>query len=145
MPDLQIHCETISVPAQSGPDIVNITGQLNSIIEKERFQTGILNVFVAGSTGSVTTVEFEPGAVEDLKRAIIALAPPGLSYRHELAWRDGNGHSHVQAALLGPSVSLPVRDGRLETGVWQQVVLINHDIKLRKRKLEISLIGQRRA
>ncbi len=96
---------------------------------------------MVGSTGSITTIEFEPGVVEDLKRAINTLAPPGLEYEHEKAWHDGNGHSHVQAALLGPSIVLPVRKGELRRGTWQQVVAINHDNRPRTRTVEVTIIG----
>jgi secondary thiamine-phosphate synthase enzyme len=96
---------------------------------------------MVGSTGSITTIEFEPGVVEDLKRAINRLAPPDLEYEHEKAWHDGNGHSHVQSALLGPSVVLPVRNGRLKLGTWQQVVAINHDNRSRARTIEVSITG----
>jgi secondary thiamine-phosphate synthase enzyme len=96
---------------------------------------------MVGSTGSLTTIEFEPGVIEDLKRAINRLAPPGDEYEHEKAWHDGNGHSHVQAALLGPSIALPIRGGRLKLGTWQQVVAVNHDNGPRKRKIEVTVIG----
>ncbi len=90
-------------------------------------RNGQLSAVMVGSTGSLTTIEYEPGVVEDLKRAINLLAPPGIDYAHEAAWHDGNGHSHVQAALLGPSIVLPIRNGNLKTGTWQQLVAINHD------------------
>ena len=102
---------------------------------------GSLAAAIVGSTGSITTIEYEPGVVEDLKEAINRIAPPGIYYAHEEAWHDGNGHSHVQAALLGPSISLPVRKGRLKLGTWQQVVVINHDNKPRQRTLEVTIIG----
>ena len=94
-----------------------------------------------GSTSSVTTIEFEPGLVNDLKKAITRFAPPDIEYDHEKAWHDGNGHSHVQAALLGPSIVLPVRDGRLALGTWQQAVIINHDNRARERVVDITIIG----
>jgi secondary thiamine-phosphate synthase enzyme len=96
---------------------------------------------VVGSTGSITTIEYEPGVVEDLKAAVDRLAPQGGFYVHEEAWHDGNGHSHVQAALLGPSLSVPVRDGRFQLGTWQQVVVINHDNRARQRTIEVTIIG----
>ena len=96
---------------------------------------------MTGSTGSLTTIEYEKGVVSDLKRAIEELAPPGADYAHELAWHDGNGHSHVQAALLGPSVCVPIRNSRLHLGTWQQVVAVNHDNKARTRQVELTLVG----
>ncbi|SMC17267.1 secondary thiamine-phosphate synthase enzyme [Desulfacinum hydrothermale DSM 13146] len=136
-----LHAETLEVPMKQGVDIRDITAQLGQAIQASGVRTGTLNVTVVGSTGSVTTIEYEPGVVEDLKRAIERLAPPGLDYEHEKAWHDGNGHSHVQAALLGPSVALPVRRGRLVLGTWQQVVLINHDNRSRSRRVEVTVMG----
>lgn len=118
MPEIRIYSETLRVSTERGPDIVNITPLLDEILRKEKIATGVMELFCTGSTGSLTTIEFEPGAVADLKRAISALAPPGQPYEHEMAWHDGNGHSHVQAALLGPSVSIPIRDGKLAVGSW---------------------------
>lgn len=141
MPELGIYSETLRVSTETGLDIVNISPLLDAIVGGRRVDTGVLTAFVAGSTASLTTIEFEPGVVEDLASAISRLAPRGAIYEHEKAWRDGNGHSHVQAAFLGPSVSIPVRNGKLATGVWQQVVLINHDIKPRERLVEVTLIG----
>jgi len=119
----------------------DITPALKNLISESKIQTGNLSATVVGSTGSITTIEFEPGVIEDLKRAITILAPPGLEYAHEKAWHDGNGHSHVQAALLGPSIALPVRNGRLELGTWQQVVAVNHDNRPRTRTIEVTIIG----
>ena len=101
----------------------------------------MLHAFVTGSTGSITTIEYEPGVVQDLKDAVNRLAPPGMDYAHERAWHDGNGHSHVQAALLGPSISVAVRKGRLALGTWQQVVVINHDNRSRSRRVEVTVTG----
>ena len=141
MKDLQLHTYDLSVNLATGPDIQDITPELWTWVKDTGIKTGNLEVFIKGSTGSVSTIEYEPGVVTDLKRAINSLAPPGLEYAHEQAWHDGNGHSHVQAALLGPSVSIPVRDGNLTLGTWQQVVVINHDNGPRRRSVLLTLIG----
>ena len=141
MANLQLHTYNFSVDLTTGPDIQDITPELRAWVKGTEVKTGNLAVFVQGSTGSVTTIEYEPGVVADLKRAVNALAPPGLDYAHEQAWHDGNGHSHVQAALLGPSISIPVRDGKLTLGTWQQVVIINHDNGPRKKTVFVTLIG----
>jgi secondary thiamine-phosphate synthase enzyme len=142
MQNLSLVTETIHIDLGMGPDIVDITERLESLIRKSEIGKGDLSATVVGSTGSITTIEFEPGAVADLKDAIARLAPPGMHYAHELAWHDGNGHSHVQAAMMGPSVSLPIRNGRLALGTWQQVVVINHDNKPRPRRpLAVTMIG----
>lgn len=136
-----IYCDNLKVSLNVGPDIANITDALASIVNKAGVQNGSLHATVVGSTGSITTIEFEPGVVEDLKWAISRLAPPGMEYAHERAWHDGNGHAHVQAALLGPSIVIPLRQGRLTLGTWQQVVVINHDNKARERRVEVTIMG----
>ena len=141
MPSVSMFYESIDVSLQTGPDICDITPDLDRLIQKSHIEMGSLFATMVGSTGSITTIEYEPGVVEDLKRAINRLAPPGLEYEHEKAWHDGNGHSHVQAALLGPSIALPIRNRRLRLGTWQQVVAINHDNGPRVRTVEVTISG----
>ena len=141
MQPVSMYCQSIEVSLRTGPDMADITSALEQLIGESGIKTGQLCGTVVGSTGSITTIEYEPGVVEDLKRAITALAPPGAKYEHEKAWHDGNGHSHVQAALLGPSIVLPIRNGHLKTGTWQQVVAINHDNHPRKRSIEVTIVG----
>ena len=138
---ISMYCQSIEISLRIGPDICDITPALIEIIRQSGIVTGQLSAAMVGSTGSLTTIEFEPGVVSDLKRAINSLAAPGIDYEHEKAWHDGNGHSHVQAALLGPSIVLPIRSGSLNTGTWQQVVAINHDNHPRKRTVEVTIIG----
>jgi len=135
------HFATMAVALNTGPDIQDITDDLNRIIGRSGIETGQATACIVGSTGSLTTIEYEPGVVQDLKDAINRLAPKDLAYAHELAWHDGNGHSHVQAALLGPSIALPIRRARLKLGTWQQVVAINHDNRSRRRAIEVTLFG----
>lgn len=141
MTPVSIFFKSLKVNLKTGPDIVDITATLDRLIRESGVANGQLCATMIGSTGSLTTIEYEPGVVEDLKRVINSLAPPGLEYEHEKAWHDGNGHSHVQAALLGPAIVLPIRNGRLKTGTWQQVVAINHDIHARERVVEITITG----
>lgn len=141
MNPVSIFCASVKAELNVGPDMCDITPALENLIHESEIQAGSLSATVVGSTGSITTIEFEPGVIEDLKRAITTLAPPGLEYEHEKAWHDGNGHSHVQAALLGPSIALPVRNGRLGLGTWQQVVAVNHDNRPRNRTIEVTIIG----
>jgi len=135
------HTALLTVALGTGPDIQDITDKLNGLVRASGIQAGALSASVVGSTGSLTTIEYEPGVVADLKAAIDRLAPPDAYYAHEEAWHDGNGHSHVQAALLGPSLHLAVREGRLRLGTWQQVVVINHDNRPRRRPVEVTVIG----
>lgn len=139
--DVILRCDSFDLSLGEGPDIGDITGHLERIAAAAGVRDGTMHVCAVGSTGSLTTIEFEPGAVQDLKDAIRRLAPPDRNYAHEMTWHDGNGHSHVQAALLGPSVVVPVRDGKLRLGTWQQVVLINHDVRPRRRTVEVTLVG----
>ena len=141
MEPVSVFLESIEVALNTGPDIRDITGSITRLVQKSGIENGSLSAFMVGSTGSLTTIEFEPGVLEDLKRAMNRLAPLGLEYEHEKAWHDGNGHSHVQSALLGPSVVLPIRNGAMRRGTWQQVVAINHDNRPRKRTIEVTIIG----
>ena len=141
MKSVVIFTDAIDIELKIGPDMDDITPELETLIGESKIQNGNLCATMVGSTGSITTIEYEPGVVQDLKRAINTLAPPGLEYEHEKAWHDGNGHSHVQAALLGPSIVLPIRNGRLRLGTWQQVVAINHDNRPRTRPVEVTIIG----
>jgi len=136
-----IFYDSLEVSLKTGPDIFDITDGCNRLVKRSGVENGSLFATVIGSTGSLTTIEYEPGVVEDLKRAINSLAPPDQPYAHEEAWHDGNGHSHVQAALLGPSISLPIRKGGLKLGTWQQIVAINHDNKPRSRKIDVTIVG----
>ncbi|MDO9566355.1 MAG: secondary thiamine-phosphate synthase enzyme YjbQ [Candidatus Desulfaltia sp.] len=141
MKTLTIFCKSIEVGLKTGLDICDITHQINRLVTESKIENGSLCATIIGSTGSLTTIEFEPGVVKDLKIAINRLASPDLEYEHEKAWHDGNGHSHVQAALLGPSITLPVRGSHLRLGTWQQLVAINHDNRPRTRQIEVTITG----
>ena len=141
MSSVAIFCKMIQASLKAGPDIRDITSLLDQLIDDLKVESGNLCATMVGSTGSLTTIEYEPGVVRDLMAAVNRLAPPDLQYEHEKAWHDGNGHSHVQAALLGPSIALPIRNGRLKLGTWQQVVAINHDNRARQRAIEVTIIG----
>ena len=133
---------TIQVDCRGFTDVRDITGEVEEAIRASGLRAGAALVSVPGSTAGVTTIEFEPGAVEDLKAAIARLAPEGIPYAHDKRWGDGNGFSHVRAALLGPSLALPFREGRLAVGAWQQVVLVDFDNRPRKRTVEIMVVGE---
>jgi secondary thiamine-phosphate synthase enzyme len=141
MPSPTFQFAAIEVDLNTGPDIRDITDELNRLVDRSEIENGQVCASIVGSTGSLTTIEYEPGVVRDLKEAINRLAPPDMVYAHEMAWHDGNGHSHVQAALLGPSIALPIRGRRLRLGTWQQVVAVNHDNRSRRRTIEVTLSG----
>ena len=120
-------------------DIVDITREASDFASE--FTEGLLNVFVQGSTLSVTTIEYEDGVIEDLKNAISRIAPEDIEYIHNLKWGDGNGFSHVRSAILGPSISIPINEGLLRLGTWQQIVVIDFDNRPRSRKAFLSIVS----
>ena len=120
-------------------DIVDITKEASDFASE--FTEGLLNVFVQGSTLSVTTIEYEEGVIEDLKNAISRIAPEDIEYIHNLKWGDGNGFSHVRSAILGPSISIPINEGLLRLGTWQQIVVIDFDNRPRSRKAFLSTVS----
>ena len=119
----------------------DLTAEVSQIVTDSGVQIGIVNVFNIGSTGAVGTIEFEPGLQEDLPMIMNRLMPASKKYGHEQAWQDGNGHSHLQATTLGPSVTVPIRNAQLELGTWQQIFHLECDIKPRQRKLCVTVIG----
>ena len=122
-------------------DVIDLTAEASEFLQASGVQSGVLVVFTPGSTAGVTTIEFESGAVSDLKRALDILAPRHEDYEHNRRWGDGNGYSHVRSALMGPSIAIPVREGRLELGTWQQIVLCDFDNRPRRRRLTLHLLG----
>ena len=137
-----IYQNILTFQMHKGIDILDITADINREIKNSKINTGIANIFILGSTGSVTTIEYEQGVVNDLKKAINKLAPENEFYEHELAWHDGNGHSHVQAAIMKPSLIVPIKNNSLLLGTWQQIVIINHDNKARIRKIALTILGE---
>ena len=134
---------TAQIPISSGPEmqIVEITGAIAEQLASMGASNGVVTVFCVGSTGGLTTVEYEPGLVQDLQELFERLAPRGATYHHEERWHDGNGHSHVRASLLGPSVAIPVVDGAMTLGTWQQVIFIDFDRPARDRQLVVQYVG----
>jgi secondary thiamine-phosphate synthase enzyme len=135
------HQDSFTVKAPEHGHIQNITAQVQKIVSDSGIRTGIVHVFNIGSTAAIGAIEFEPGLVRDLPEVLDRLIPPSREYGHEKAWHDGNGHSHLQATLLGPSLTVPITDGNLRLGEWQQVVHIECDIKSRNRRIVVTVIG----
>lgn len=123
-------------------DIIDITGKIHEQIEQAKIRQGLINVFVSGSTAAVTTIEHEPGLIEDLKEFVEKLIPSNRKYHHDDRWGDDNGFSHLRASLFGPSVSIPIEDGRPLLGTWQQVILLDFDNRPRTREITVQLIGE---
>ncbi len=137
-----IHQERFSVQTRGHRDMHDITAQVSEVVERSQIQTGIVQVFNVGSTASIGTIEFEPGLQRDLPEVLDRLLPPSRDYGHELAWHDGNGHSHLQATIMGPSLSVPVAGGHLVLGTWQQVFHLECDVKSRRREIVVTVIGE---
>src|ERR671934_2447090 len=123
-------------------DAHDITEVVSRAVADSRITRGTATVFVVGSTAAVTTIEFEPGAVADLNRLFEQIAPRDADYRHHLRWGDDNGSSHVRAALLGPSLTVPFADGKLLLGTWQQIIILELDTRPRKREIVVQLVGE---
>jgi secondary thiamine-phosphate synthase enzyme len=132
----------IKLNTQGDTDIINITDEVKGHIESSKLRSGTVSLLVPGSTAGLTTIEYEPGLIKDLKRLFEELASKKRDYSHNLAWQDGNGYSHVRAALLGPSLSVPFVDKELLLGTWQQIVLIDFDNRPRSRRVIVQIIGE---
>lgn len=134
------HTESLSTTGQGDAhDLTRIAGRA---VAQSGLASGIVTVFVVGSTAGVTTIEFEPGAIHDLNALFESLAPRGGTYRHHLQWGDDNGSSHVRAALLGPSVTIPFSQGKLHLGTWQQIMLMEFDTGPRQREVVVQIVGE---
>jgi secondary thiamine-phosphate synthase enzyme len=134
--------QKFEVSTKGQGDARDVTEKITAAVSASHLQSGIVTVFVVGSTAGVTTIEFEPGAIADLNGVFERLAPRDGEYRHHLRWGDDNGSSHVRAALLGPSITVPFVDGTLTLGTWQQVMLLEFDTRPRKRDIVVQVIGE---
>jgi len=134
--------KTITLATNGHGDLRDLTALVNDCLKQMAINIGTVNVFAIGSTVAIGTLEFEPGLQEDLPAVLDRLLPPSRDYGHERTWHDGNGHSHLQATLLGPSLTVPLRDGHLWLGTWQQIVLLECDIKPRQRQVVITATGE---
>ena len=132
----------ISLKTLGNSDICDITRELEHLVTESGLKSVTLTVFCPSSTSGLTTVEFEPGAVADLKRMFEELAPSTRDYEHENTWHDGNGHSHMRASLLGPSLTIPFVERSLTLGTWQQVVYLDFDVRPRSRELVVQMVGE---
>jgi len=130
----------ITVTTTGQTDIIDITDEVQRYLTAAGFADGLVHLFIPGSTAALTTIEYENGVVDDLKHAIERIVPAHIPYAHDRKWGDGNGHAHVRAALLGPSLTVPVADGCLQLGTWQQVVLCDFDIRPRRRDILVRLM-----
>jgi secondary thiamine-phosphate synthase enzyme len=137
-----VSTQRFTVATQGDTDIIDISGQVADRIKESGLRAGTATVFVSGSTGGVTTVEYESGLIEDLRRAFEQIAPKGAHYAHDARWGDGNGYAHVRASLLGPSLVVPFADGEPLLGTWQQIVVIDFDNRPRRREVVVQVVGE---
>ena len=135
---MTIITKTIQSKSRGENDMIDLTKQTSKAIEESKLEDGIVIVFVSGSTAAVTTIEYEPGLENDFPRIV----PKEIEYKHNKTWHDGNGHSHVRASLIGPSLTIPFKDGNLLLGTWQQIVLLEMDTRQRERKVILQIIGE---
>lgn len=132
----------LSFSTGGNADIIDITDDVSDALLKSGLSGGTATIFAPGATGAVTTIEYESGLISDLKDVLERIAPHNIEYAHNLKWGDGNGHSHVRAALLGPSLSVPFSGGRMQLGTWQQIIFIDLDNRPRDRKLIVQIVGE---
>lgn len=138
---MKIHREEIRVATTADTDVIDVTGKAAGVLNDSGIREGQVLLFVPGSTAALTTIEYEGGVVRDLAEAVERIAPRGIPYRHDTRWGDGNGYSHVRAALLGPSLTVPVAAGHLVLGTWQQIVLLDFDNRPRQRTVVVQVSG----
>ena len=134
--------EQLTVSTAGHGDMHDLTEQVGRIVGDSGVRTGLAHVFTVGSKAAVGTLEYEPGLQRDLPELLDRLIPPSTAYGHEQAWHDGNGHSHLQATLLGPSLTVPVRGGRLVFGTWQQIFHLECDVRPRERTVVVTVLGE---
>jgi secondary thiamine-phosphate synthase enzyme len=139
---MSVVTKTVKVSSGHGTEIIDVTGEVQKIVAGSGLKEGTATVFVSGSTASVSTIEFEPNLVKDMKAALERLAPSDIKYKHTETWGDDNGKSHVRATFMGPSAVIPFKDGKLLLGTWQNLVVLDFDVPARSREIIVTLIGE---
>lgn len=139
---MKVLSDTIQLHSEGEGDIIDLTSQLSNIVKDSEIKNGTVTIFVSGSTAAVTTIEYEPGLVHDFPEMLSRIAPTDIEYEHDNTWHDGNGHSHVRSSLIGPSITIPIVQGKLTLGTWQQVVLLEMDTRSRNRTVILQIMGE---
>lgn len=139
---MPVQTQTLSLSTRGNTDVVDITDQVSACVEESGLKDGIVTIFCPSSTSALTTIEYEEGVLSDLRRLFDEIVPSNAPYAHNEAWQDGNGHSHVRAALLGPSLTVPFVARRLTLGTWQQIICLDFDNRPRKRELVLQIMGE---
>ena len=139
---MTIITKTIQVKSRGENDMIDMTKQASRLLTESKLDEGMVTVFVSGSTAAVSTIEYEPGLINDFPDMLSRVVPNDIEYKHDETWQDGNGHSHVRASLIGPSLTIPFKDGKLMLGIWQQIVLFEMDTRQRTREIIVQIIGE---
>ncbi len=140
--DARMFTRIIRTRTQREGDVIDLTDEVKSVVKDSGIMTGLVHLFVQHSTAALTTIEFEPGVLQDLKRALSVLAPDTAEYAHDSRWGDGNGRSHVKAALVGPSLTIPIENGKLLCGTWQQIVLLELDVNAGRERTIVCTVSR---
>jgi secondary thiamine-phosphate synthase enzyme len=138
---LKVISKTIQLSSKGQDDVIDITKQVSNIVKDSNIENGTVTIFVVGSTAAVTTIEYEPGLINDFPEMLSRIIPKNIEYEHDNTWHDGNGHSHVRASLVGPSLTVPIINGKLTLGTWQQIVLLEMDTRPRNRNLILQIMS----
>lgn len=141
-PNMKVVSDTIKLQTKGEGDMIDMTSQLSNIVKESKIKNGAVTIFVSGSTAAVTTIEYESGLIHDFPEMLSRIVPKDLEYEHDNTWQDGNGHSHIRSSLIGPNITIPIIDGKLTLGTWQQVVLLEMDTRSRNRTVILQIMGQ---
>jgi len=139
---MAVYREEIRIKTAREGDIVDITDLVENVVKRSGISDGMVHVFAIGSTAAISTMEYEPGLKQDLPEILERIAPKNIEYKHHLRWGDYNGHSHIRATILGPSLTVPIKDGRLILGTWQQIIFIELDVRARDRRIMVTVMGE---
>jgi len=138
---LRVISKTIQLSSKGQDDVIDITKQVSNVVKDSNIENGTVTIFVAGSTAAITTIEYEPGLIKGFPEMLSRIIPKNIEYEHDNTWHDGNGHSHVRASLVGPSLTVPIINGKLTLGTWQQIVLLEMDTRPRNRNLILQIMS----
>lgn len=141
---MEIETHSINITTKGNCDIIDLTDRISDLIYQQKFIEGNVIVFAGGSTAGVTTIEYEPGLLKDYPKFFYRIAPMNINYEHDNTWHDGNGHSHVRAAIQGASLTVPFTKGRLLLGTWQQIIFVDFDNRSRKREITVQITGKKK-
>ena len=141
---MEVETHSINFKTNGNCDIIDITGKVEAVIAEANFDEGGVLIFAGGSTAGITTIEYEPGLLQDYPKFFDRIAPVNINYEHDNTWHDGNGHSHVRASLQGASLTVPFVNGSLTLGTWQQIIFVDFDNRSRSREVVIQLMGRKK-